>query len=78
MREGLQLTEQALVRARIMYFHQIGYYALQIREDPERRRALALRGLDQHPLHGAHAHRDGGDDRLVKAHRRGRASSRGG
>lgn len=31
---------EALVRARIMYFHQIGYYTLEIREDHERRLAL--------------------------------------
>ncbi len=27
----------ALVRARTMYFHQIGYYAMRVQEDPERR-----------------------------------------
>lgn len=31
---------EALVRARITYFHQIGYYAIDMQEDPERRRAL--------------------------------------
>jgi AcrR family transcriptional regulator len=33
--------QDALVRARIMYFHQIGYYTLNIHEDPQQRRALA-------------------------------------
>lgn len=32
---------EALVRARITYFHQVGYYALDFQENPERRRALA-------------------------------------
>lgn len=27
----------ALVRARTMYFHQIGYYAMQVKEDPDER-----------------------------------------
>ncbi len=31
---------EALVRARITYFHQVGYYALRINEVPEHRRAL--------------------------------------
>jgi AcrR family transcriptional regulator len=34
------LDPDALIRARITYFHQVGYYALEIRENPERRRAL--------------------------------------
>lgn len=32
---------EALVRARITYFHQVGYYALGLAETPERRRELA-------------------------------------
>lgn len=32
---------EALVRARITYFHQVGYYALDFQEEPGRRRALA-------------------------------------
>ena len=32
---------EALVRARITYFHQVGYYAIEIQEDPQRRRELA-------------------------------------
>lgn len=31
---------EALVRARIMYFHQIGYYTLNFQEERKRRRAL--------------------------------------
>jgi AcrR family transcriptional regulator len=31
---------EALVRARITYFHQVGYYALDMQEDPDSRRAL--------------------------------------
>jgi AcrR family transcriptional regulator len=31
---------EALVRARITYFHQVGYYAIDMQEDPERRRSL--------------------------------------
>lgn len=31
---------EALIRARVTYFHQVGYYALAIREDPELRRKL--------------------------------------
>jgi len=31
---------EALIRARVAYFHQVGYYALQIREDPATRRQL--------------------------------------
>lgn len=31
---------EALVRARITYFHQIGYYTIALGEDPARRRAL--------------------------------------
>lgn len=44
--------EVALVRARILYFHQMGYYALDIRESRSRRDELiaiykaALTGLD--------------------------------
>jgi len=33
--------QDAMVRARIVYFHQIGYYALDMRETREERRALA-------------------------------------
>lgn len=32
---------EALVRARVTYFHQVGYYALAIRDEPKSRRALA-------------------------------------
>jgi len=32
---------EALVRARICYFHQVGYYALDFKERPEQRLALA-------------------------------------
>jgi AcrR family transcriptional regulator len=31
---------EAFVRARIVYFHQVGYYAMNIRETPAERRAL--------------------------------------
>jgi AcrR family transcriptional regulator len=31
---------EALIRARVTYFHQVGYYALAIREDPDTRRKL--------------------------------------
>jgi len=31
---------EALVRARITYFHQVGYYAMEIKDDPRRRREL--------------------------------------
>lgn len=31
----------AMVRARIVYFHQVGYYALGLKETPEDRRKLA-------------------------------------
>jgi AcrR family transcriptional regulator len=31
---------EAFVRARITYFHQIGYYTLDVRESPEERQAL--------------------------------------
>jgi AcrR family transcriptional regulator len=31
---------EALIRARVAYFHQVGYYALQIRDDPDTRRQL--------------------------------------
>lgn len=31
---------EALVRARITYFHQVGYYAIDVQEDPEIRRSL--------------------------------------
>lgn len=34
------LEPDALVRARITYFHQVGYYALHISETPEERRRL--------------------------------------
>jgi AcrR family transcriptional regulator len=36
-----QNDEEAMIRARIVYFHQVGYYALGIRETRERRRMLA-------------------------------------
>jgi AcrR family transcriptional regulator len=32
--------DRALIRARIVYFHQVGYYALQMRESVEERRRL--------------------------------------
>lgn len=41
---------EALVRARITYFHQVGYYALQIQEEGARRRELA--SLYAHVLTG--------------------------
>ena len=50
---------EALVRARIMYFHQVGYYAMEIHEDPEARRALVpvyvrvLTGKPAELVHGA-------------------------
>jgi AcrR family transcriptional regulator len=31
---------EAMVRARITYFHQVGYYAVNLREEPEARKAL--------------------------------------
>ena len=31
---------EALVRARVTYFHQVGYYAIDIQEDPEIRRSM--------------------------------------
>ncbi len=34
------LDPEALVRARITYFHQVGYYALGLAENPARRREL--------------------------------------
>jgi AcrR family transcriptional regulator len=40
-REAGQEAEEAMVRARIVYLHQIGYYALGIRETRQRRRELA-------------------------------------
>lgn len=33
--------EEALIRARITYFHQVGYYAIGMREPRERREALS-------------------------------------
>lgn len=39
-REAGQEAEEAMVRARIVYLHQIGYYALGIRETRKRRRSL--------------------------------------
>ena len=39
--EAGQDEEESLVRARIVYFHQIGYYALDMRETRDQRRALA-------------------------------------
>jgi AcrR family transcriptional regulator len=33
-------SDEALVRARITYYHQVGYYALGVRESAERRRML--------------------------------------
>ncbi len=38
--EAGQDEDEAFVRARIIYFHQVGYYALGIRETRERRRQL--------------------------------------
>jgi AcrR family transcriptional regulator len=49
--EGVE-TDVALVRARILYYHQMGYYALEIHESRKRRLELvpiykaALTGLD--------------------------------
>ena len=37
-----ELEEVALVRARVIYFHQVGYYALGVREDRARRESLVL------------------------------------
>ena len=37
---------EALVRARITYFHQVGYYALRISESPETRRDLLPTYID--------------------------------
>jgi hypothetical protein len=57
-------SDVALVRARILYFHQMGYYALDIRESRERRDELiaiykaALTGFDPLGLLGGKA--DGG------------------
>src|SRR5262249_16379190 len=31
---------EALVRARVTYFHQVGYYTMDMQEEPETRRAL--------------------------------------
>jgi hypothetical protein len=31
---------EAMVRARVTYFHQVGYYAVNLREEPEARKAL--------------------------------------
>ena len=39
-REAGQEAEEAMVRARIVYLHQIGYYALGIQETRKRRRSL--------------------------------------
>lgn len=39
-REAGQDAEEAMVRARIVYFHQIGYYALDMRETRQQRQAL--------------------------------------
>lgn len=39
-REAGQEAEEAMVRARIVYLHQIGYYALGISESRKRRRSL--------------------------------------
>jgi aspartate/tyrosine/aromatic aminotransferase len=36
---GFPETE-ALIRARVAYFHQVGYYALEIRDDPDTRKHL--------------------------------------
>ncbi|MBJ7437770.1 MAG: TetR/AcrR family transcriptional regulator [Sphingopyxis sp.] len=40
-REAAYDADEALVRARIVYFHQIGYYALHIQETPQERMRLA-------------------------------------
>lgn len=32
--------EEAFIRARVTYFHQVGYYALGLKESPEQRRRL--------------------------------------
>ena len=34
-------ADEALVRARITYYHQVGYYTLGIRQTAERRRQLS-------------------------------------
>lgn len=39
-REAGQDEEEATVRARIVYFHQVGYYALDMRETRQQRQAL--------------------------------------
>jgi AcrR family transcriptional regulator len=47
---------EALVRARITYFHQVGYYAIAMQEDPEVRRSLVpvyIRVLIGKPLDAA-------------------------
>lgn len=36
-----QNTTEAMVRGRVVYFHQVGYYALGIKESPQHRRRLA-------------------------------------
>ncbi len=47
--------DEALVRARVAYFHQVGYYTLAMRENRKRRRALVplyvqvLAGFDPGP-----------------------------
>jgi AcrR family transcriptional regulator len=49
-------NDAALVRARVLYYHQVGYYAMDVRESMARRRALlplykaALSGLDPEAL----------------------------
>jgi AcrR family transcriptional regulator len=40
-RDAGQDAAEAMVRARVVYFHQVGYYALGIRETRQRRRELA-------------------------------------
>lgn len=51
--------DEALVRARITYYHQVGYYALGIKQSAERRRQLSpiyyqvLTGFDDEPGSGS-------------------------
>lgn len=38
--------DEAMIRARIFYFHQIGYYTLDLREKAEERRTMSMTYLD--------------------------------
>ncbi len=33
--------DEAFIRARVVYYHQVGYYAMEVKESPARRRELA-------------------------------------